>query len=87
MAPAAQAEAIGSRRHAADRQTLPAAVTCGLMKARTWPKSGAVVGLRGIGAREVGAVRGADSGDPGRQVASSSVAAPSLPVRLSLIHI
>ena len=37
--------------------------------------------LRGIAARGVGAVRGADSGDPGRQVTSSSVAAPSLPVR------
>ena len=46
MAPAAQAEAIGSHRHTADRQALPAAVLGGLMKGRTSPKSVSLVGLK-----------------------------------------
>ena len=45
MAPAAQAEAIGSRRHAADRRELCATVLLGYMKGQTSPKFGAVVGL------------------------------------------
>ena len=44
-------------------------------------QAGPLPPFRGMAARDAGAVRGADSGDPGRQVASSSVAAPSLPVR------
>ena len=45
MAPAAQSEAIGSRRHATDRRDLRKAVPEGYMKSRTWPKTAALVGL------------------------------------------
>ena len=45
MAPAAQAEASGSLRHATDRQELWSTVPEGYMKGRTWPKSGPSFGL------------------------------------------
>jgi hypothetical protein len=48
MAPAAQAEAIGSRGHAADRRELCVTVLLGYMKGQTSPKFGSVVGLTGI---------------------------------------
>ena len=45
MAPAAQAEAIGSRGHATDRRELREAVPEGYIKGQTWPKTAASVGL------------------------------------------
>ena len=48
MAPAAQAEAIGSRRHAADRRELWATVLLGYMKGQTSPKSALLIGLTGV---------------------------------------
>ena len=45
MAPAAQAEAIGSPSHNTNRRALQAELLARLIKAPTWPKSGPRVGL------------------------------------------